>query len=576
VAVLGLPFAEIWAIDFEFIANSGDRPIPVCMVARELGSGRLLRLWQDELPARPPFRIDDDVLFVAYMASAELGCFLELGWPIPPRILDLYVEYRAETNGLPLPEGRGLLGALSHHQVPGITSEEKHAGRALVMRGGPWSDSERREILAYCQTDVDPLGALLERMLPRITATPPGLGQALLRGRYMCAIARMERAGVPIDVDSLTVIRAGWAGIKLELIRAVDKDYGVFEGATFKAGLFAAWLHRESIAWPKTETGKLRLDEDTFKDMSRLHPKLGPLRELRSSLSELRIEKLAVGQDGRNRTMLGPFGASSGRNTPSASRFIFGPSVWLRGLIKPAEGRAIAYIDWSSQEVAIAAALSGDQQLVGAIASGDPYLDFAVRAGLAPAGATKQTHGRIRDMCKTAVLGVNYGMRAASLAVRTGTSVLEAERLLRALAAAYPTYTEWAERVIDTGMLTGRLATVFGWPVHVTGNTRPTSLRNFPMQSNGAEMLRLACCLATERGIDVCAPVHDALLIEASSAEIEEACAITRAAMAEASRTVLAGLEVGTDVAVVPSPDRYSDPRGEVMWNRVTELLHIR
>src|SRR3954464_13305113 len=55
----------------------------------------------------------------------------------------------------------------------------------------------------------------------------------------------------------------------------------------------------------------------------------------------------------------------------------------------------------------------------------------------------------------------------------------------------------------------------FGWPLHVGAAFNPRSLANFPMQANGAEMLRLACCLATERGIRVCAPVHDALLIEA-------------------------------------------------------------
>ena len=118
--------------------------------------------------------------------------------------------------------------------------------------------------------------------------------------------------------------------------------------------------------------------------MAKVHPELAPLRELRHSLSELRLEKLAVGSDGRNRTLLSPFGASSGRNTPSANQFIFGPSVCLRGLIKPGLGMAVAYIDYSSQEVAIAAALSCDPFLIDAVASGDPYMSFAVRAGLAP------------------------------------------------------------------------------------------------------------------------------------------------------------------------------------------------
>ena len=85
--------------------------------------------------------------------------------------------------------------------------------------------------------------------------------------------------------------------------------------------------------------------------MAKRYPQLEPLKELRHALSELRLEKLAVGSDDRNRTLLSPFGASSGRNTPSNNKFIFGPSVWLRGLIKPPEGRALAYIDWKSQEV---------------------------------------------------------------------------------------------------------------------------------------------------------------------------------------------------------------------------------
>ena len=29
----GLPYTQIWAIDFEFVAESGAQPVPVCMVA---------------------------------------------------------------------------------------------------------------------------------------------------------------------------------------------------------------------------------------------------------------------------------------------------------------------------------------------------------------------------------------------------------------------------------------------------------------------------------------------------------------------------------------------------------------
>jgi hypothetical protein len=82
-------------------------------------------------------------LVVAYYAPAEIGCFLALGWPVPTRIIDLYAEFRRETNALAVPEGRGL-AALSRHRIAHITSEEKRSGRDLVLRGRPWTDSERR------------------------------------------------------------------------------------------------------------------------------------------------------------------------------------------------------------------------------------------------------------------------------------------------------------------------------------------------------------------------------------------------------------------------------------------------
>ena len=93
------------------------------------------------------------------------------------------------------------------------------------------------------------------------------------------------------------------------------------------------------------------------------------------------------------------------------------------------------------------------------------------------------------------------------------------------------------------------------------------------MQANGAEMLRIACCLATERGIEVCAPIHDAVLICAPLDRLDEDIARMRAAMAEASRAVLGGFELGTDVNIVRYPNRFMDDRGRVMWERVCKLV---
>ena len=96
------------------------------------------------------------------------------------------------------------------------------------------------------------------------------------------------------------------------------------------------------------------------------------------------------------------------------------------------------------------------------------------------------------------------------------------------------------------------------------------------MQANGAEMLRLACCLGVERGIEVCAPVHDAVLIAAPLDRIEADVYAMRGAMAEVSHAVLGGFELETDAKIVRYPARYRDKRGGVMWDRVCRLLDVK
>ena len=172
------PFREAWAIDFEFEVGAGERPVPVCLCARELRSGRELRVWRNEFGTLPPYSIDADSLFVGYYASAELGCHLALGWPMPARILDLFIEFRNATNGINLATGagRGLINALAAHGLDTIGAVEKKEIQTAIGNG-TWRDCyTASEILDYCMTDVDALARLLPVMAPRID-----LPRALLR-----------------------------------------------------------------------------------------------------------------------------------------------------------------------------------------------------------------------------------------------------------------------------------------------------------------------------------------------------------------------------------------------------------
>lgn len=327
-----LPFKNIVVADFEFEFGGhnavGERPRPVCMVAKELRSGKIWRLFRGEFGSEPPFPVGPETLFIAFYSSADLGCFIALNWPLPAAVLDPFIEFRLRTNGLGTPAGAGLVGALVYFGLDHIAATEKDEMRELVLRGGPWSADERAAILRYNEDDTLALERLLLAMLPRID-----LPRALLRGRYAKAAARMEWNGVPIDVATLALLRTHWGGIQDDLIREIDAGYGVFDGRTFKRDRWDRYLTARGIPWPLLESGNLDLSDETFRQMAKAYPAVSPMRELRSALSDLRLNDLAVGGDRRNRTILSVFRSRTGRNQPSNTRFIFGPSVWLRSLI---------------------------------------------------------------------------------------------------------------------------------------------------------------------------------------------------------------------------------------------------
>ena len=117
------------------------------------------------------------------------------------------------------------------------------------------------------------------------------------------------------------------------------------------------------------------------------------------------------------------------------------------------------------------------------------------------------------------------------------------------------------------------MTSVFGWRRRVGREPNPRSLMNWPVQSAGAEMMRIAAIAATEAGLEVCAPVHDAFLIAAPLERLDGDVAEIRALMSRAGRAVTGGLDVRTDAEVIRWPARFMDPRGAAMWRRVLGML---
>jgi DNA polymerase I-like protein with 3'-5' exonuclease and polymerase domains len=231
------------------------------------------------------------------------------------------------------------------------------------------------------------------------------------------------------------------------------------------------------------------------------------------------------------------------------------------------------YVDYAQQEFGIAAALSKDDAMQKAYYAEDPYLSFAIQAGAAPQGATKATHGDVRNCFKQCTLATQYGMGAQSLALRIGKSQLEAQTLLDTHKRLYERYWAWSEGAVSYASLFGKIETVFGWRLLTTPTTTLRTIQNFPMQANGAEILRVACCYLTEAGIRVAAPVHDAVLVECPIEDIDATTSEVQFILAKASRVVLGGFTLKTDITTTKYPAVLSDSDSSEIWATIQRVL---
>lgn len=569
-------FERVYVIDFEFYSEPGELPKPVCVVSKELVSGEIQVVWlegEDSGTLVPPYSINENDLFVAFYSSAEWNCHLVLDWPLPGNVIDLFAEFRRVTNGVP-DISNSLLGACKKFGILTIDEAEKEEARRRILQGPPFSEAEKAYILKYCASDVEETTELF-----KVLVNLPGfdLQTALFHGEYMKAIAKMEHRGIPVDTGTLTLLKENWNQIQERLIQEIDRDYGVYDGRAFKVKKFEKYLADNGIPWKRTEEGNLSLDYETFKTMAQVYPQLEALKVLRHILGQLRLSEIPVGSDGRNRCLLSPFSSLTGRNYPSTKRFLFANAKWLRSLMKPEKGKVVAYIDFEQQEFGIVAYLSNDSQMIGAYESGDPYLSFAKLAGVVPETATKATHPAERKLFKECLLGVQYGMGKEGLAVRIKKSPDYAQELLNYHRRAFKRFWEWQDLVVNSALLFRRIDTGFGWQFFLNGReTKPKTLQNFPAQAIGAEILRVACVLLEENGIQVIGPVHDALLVEYDEEEADERIMLTVKLMEQASELVLG---IGNKIraspeAVIRYPDRYQDDGEGVqeMWNRILAI----
>ena len=569
-------FEKVLAVDTEFLFDT-TKTIPekvICFVYSDIFTGEVTRKWVYGKTDYTPHFDYENVLLVTYNATAEIGSYLKNLHGRPRNIWDAYIE----TSRLykPMRMGKGALTLLTTAENYGIedrlTVVEKERNLDLILRRNEFSSlpfdytlTEQKQILDYCQSDTEILRQLFIKQVLDIETKldlkteedfERELWQIQNRGYAIGCVSLVERNGIPVDTKLISMFNEAWPKVKDNLIRKINKDIDVFtDDLVFNHKKFDELIIRNKLThrWQRMKSGHFTTNKKVIKNHLD-NEDIKKFNEIRTFQNMTKLTSYSPGQDGRVRTSINMFGTVTGRASPSSARYPFSASKWARNFIKPSYGSYLVYIDYTSQEPGIMGYLSKDENLIKAYQSGDIYIHTAKLFNYLPENAVRDKKNKeredIRNLFKILYLANSYGQGPRAVAEALRCTENHAKFLQKKYREIYHKYFTWIEGFIEAGLHKKYLTTIYGWQRHIkdlfqTKDGKRTDIRrsllNWPIQSHGAEILRKALIDLTDDNFEVCALVHDAVLIQIPIPEFKQRLEEAKQIMVNASVDVVGG-----------------------------------
>lgn len=447
-------------------------------------------------------------------------------------------------------------------QVVRDTVEKDRMRDLIISDPAEFTGQQREDILNYCLDDVVELPKIEAEIKKHFNAKLGRLKEqeyqkeAEWRGRYAAHTAIMESKGYPIDLEKTRNFSNKVGSILYDCQREINDLFPeikpfrwnrVENRFSWNQTVTKDWIKslKPEIVdnWMLTDGGKkgkpdLSLSLDAFQqffDFKHDYPKdnfgaqILRFLKLKQSLFGFQQNKDSdkksfwdsVGSDGRVRPYMNIYGAQSSRSQPASTGFMFLKPAWMRSLVVPPPGYAMAGIDYGSEEFFIGALLSRDPNMIKAYLSDDVYLEFYKLAGLIPMDATKQSHKKLRDQAKRTVLGISYNMTKFGLAIALSSdsgeewTEDEAQEEINRFNSTFPMYYAYRKNITESyeDEEPPLIKLADGW--YMWGNNpNMRSVGNVPIQGMGAVIMRKAVDLAVSKGLYVPFTLHDALYIE--------------------------------------------------------------
>ena len=521
VETLNENFEYLCVVDTEFKGDQdkGEINDPICVVIKELKSGQVHRFSGPKLKLPYPA---NKTLWIAHNVIAEAQTFLSYGIKLPKYWWDTLIEDRKLKFGKV--QSHSLLAACGRYGIQTISEDlKKYFINKIILAKETYTDEQMSKILDYCESDVEAGAALFLEQCKEIEKVKKFDGpemiisQALFSGAAVACTAQVEFNGNHLNLELLKKIDDAFPYVKRKMIDELNAELDVYENDVLKQHKFDAWIERIGLAdvWPLTITGQYKTDEKTLDTYKDAHPDIRKFKLAQMFIGARKLKGFIVGPDGKARCSYRMYGLKTGRTNPSTAKHPFNAPKAMRNLIKAPKNKIMVNFDYRSQEVAIAAYLSQDPNMMAAVQKTDPYIHIAKLNKAVPDNATKKSHKAIRNLYKTTTLAALYGQGAVNMSKRMNLIIDYGQELFVKIKNTFPTYFAWAKTMFDKAIVNGYAETKFGWRYYFKPGElyNPRTFYNFPIQAHGSEMLRRALIDLTTAGIEVNALIHDGIVI---------------------------------------------------------------
>jgi hypothetical protein len=590
-----LPYRRLICLDAEFRAV-GDIHRVWCLCALDLRTGDEWKLWLDDSTDPPPFPVDKDTLFIAFVAGAEVASFLARKWPFPARIFDVFQEFRLITNTGLRSDPHSLEDANAFFHLATFAHAAKKAMQKEAMERLDWPEEKKRELVDYCWEDVLAnarlfLCVLAEWLRMHQKIPQRALFFALQRGELAGALAQAELRGIPFSND-WPILKDSREAIFVSMVEELSPALRpIFRGGKRGAPTFSMLAFRAAMEalddvrggnwrrldyWPLTETGELSMTDEVLEEMLGGEPDLEHLVEVIKIRSKSALLQCDVGSDMRARAPFFPGSTVTGRCAPKASRFIFAAPKMFRHVVRSrGPGWVVISLDYAAQESWVIGQLARSAKFLAAYSAGDVHLECARLCGMIRPDTDAVAQKKARKQFKICNLAVVYQAGLFRIAGQLSVPEAEAGRFMAMHRQEFWDIHDYVAAAIDQAMHDGVVIMQDGWRRALPSPFNRAAAANAPVQGTAAAIYRLAVILMHRAGLPLIGTVHDSFVFECRIEEAGDLIATARRIMVEAGAYFLPGVPLKVDVsASVPLPhlpypvEPLADPELWVAYQR--------